>query len=293
MDALQAAFGLSEVIDENMANAARMHAVENGEDLSEYSMIAFGGAAPLHGARLCEKLGISTCLVPLGAGVGSAIGFLKAPFSFEAVRSDYQRMSSLDTGHIRSLVKSLAEEAGKHVSPAAGKHTEILECKAFMRYVGQGWEIPVYLDTGAGLDNIGNWTVQYLVSEFESAYRALFSRTVADLDIEIASWAVRKSLAVPAPDRLKPADATDKIEMTRTREMFSSAKREFVSGGLCHRDDISAGQSASGPCAIIESETTTIVPDGCWCDVQADGSLKITLSDAHSSTPTSHGENNT
>ncbi|WP_370269268.1 hydantoinase/oxoprolinase family protein, partial [Nioella sp.] len=87
MDATEAAWGLAEVVDENMANAARVHAVENGEDLSTYTMIAFGGAAPLHAARLCEKLGIARCLVPVGAGVGSAIGFLRAPFCFEANRS--------------------------------------------------------------------------------------------------------------------------------------------------------------------------------------------------------------
>jgi len=87
MDQQTAAFGLGEVVDENMANAARVHAVENGEDLAEYTMIAFGGAAPLHAARLCEKLGINRLLVPPGAGVGSAIGFLRAPFSFEANRS--------------------------------------------------------------------------------------------------------------------------------------------------------------------------------------------------------------
>ena len=80
MDAQTAAFGLAEVVDENMANAARVHAVENGEDLSEYTMIAFGGAAPLHAGRLCEKLGVDRLLVPTGAGVGSAIGFLRAPF---------------------------------------------------------------------------------------------------------------------------------------------------------------------------------------------------------------------
>ncbi len=87
MDSQTSAYGLCEVVDENMANAARVHAVENGEDLAEYTMIAFGGAAPLHAGRLCEKLGVDRLLIPPGAGVGSAIGFLRAPFSFEATRS--------------------------------------------------------------------------------------------------------------------------------------------------------------------------------------------------------------
>ena len=93
---VEAAFGVAEVVDENMANAARVHAVENGEDLSEYTMIAFGGAAPLHAGRLCEKLGCGSLLVPPGAGVGSAIGFLRAPFSFEANRSVYMKLSDFD-----------------------------------------------------------------------------------------------------------------------------------------------------------------------------------------------------
>ncbi len=104
MKATEAAFGVAEVVDENMANAARVHAVENGEDLSEFTMIAFGGAAPLHAARLCEKLGVDRMLVPPGAGVGSAIGFLRAPFSFEANRSVYMKLSDFDRSKIVELL---------------------------------------------------------------------------------------------------------------------------------------------------------------------------------------------
>ena len=111
MDTQTAAFGLAEVVDENMANAARVHAVENGEDLSEYTMIAFGGAAPLHAGRLCEKLGVDRMLVPPGAGVGSAIGFLRAPFSFEANRSVYMKLSDFAPEKIALLLTELQEEA--------------------------------------------------------------------------------------------------------------------------------------------------------------------------------------
>ena len=104
MEAVEAAWGVAEMVDENMANAARVHAVENGEDLSEYTMIAFGGAAPLHAARLCEKLGIRRCLIPKGAGVGSAIGFLRAPFSFEANNSVFMQLSSFDPVRVKQLL---------------------------------------------------------------------------------------------------------------------------------------------------------------------------------------------
>jgi N-methylhydantoinase A len=133
MDRTEAAWGLAEVVDENMANAARVHAVENGEDLSEYTMIAFGGAAPLHAARLCEKLGIDRCLVPVGAGVGSAIGFLRAPFSFEANRSVFMKISQFDAGAVQALfaelhgtgsplLRALLRRAGRHPERTQGLH---------------------------------------------------------------------------------------------------------------------------------------------------------------------------
>ncbi|MBT8473504.1 MAG: hydantoinase/oxoprolinase family protein, partial [Marinicaulis sp.] len=114
-----AAHGLIEVVDENMANAARVHAVENGEDLSEYTMIAFGGAAPLHAGRLCEKLGLSRFIVPPGAGVGSAIGFLRAPFSFEATRSVYTQISEFDADAVHDLLQILRHEATGFVETCA------------------------------------------------------------------------------------------------------------------------------------------------------------------------------
>ena len=146
MDATDSAWGLAEVVDENMANAARVHAVENGEDLSTYTMIAFGGAAPLHAARLCEKLGIARCLIPPGAGVGSAIGFLRAPFSFEANRSVFMAMDAFDPATVRALFAEMRAEATAFVRSCDADAPIACDTKVFMRYRGQGWEIPVPLD---------------------------------------------------------------------------------------------------------------------------------------------------
>ncbi|MGB0969001.1 MAG: hydantoinase/oxoprolinase family protein, partial [Halocynthiibacter sp.] len=139
---LEAAFGIAEVVDENMANAARVHAVENGKNISDNVMIAFGGAAPLHAARLCEKLGIDRCLIPPGAGVGSAIGFLKAPFGYEALASRLIRLSGFDPDAVNAMLSDLCETAESFVR--TGSDGEIRrEITGFMRYQGQGWEIPV------------------------------------------------------------------------------------------------------------------------------------------------------
>ena len=186
MDAQTAAFGLAEVVDENMANAARVHAVENGEDLAGYTMIAFGGAAPLHAGRLCEKLGVDRLLVPLGAGVGSAIGFLRAPFSFEANRSVYMTLAGFDAGIIKTLLTDLQTEATGFVRTCDATADILSEFKVYMRYSGQGWEIPIVLTQAQAMAPDAA-TFQRL---FEDDYTKLFGRTVVGMDIEITVWAV-------------------------------------------------------------------------------------------------------
>ena len=141
MDSNESAWGISEVVDENMANAARIHAVENGQDLNEYTMIAFGGAAPLHASRLCEKIGITRCMIPKGAGVGSAIGFLKAPFSFEASRSIFMRLPEFNGDLAKKIFTDMEDETSRFVR-SCDEHAELnSDFKVYMRYSGQGWEL--------------------------------------------------------------------------------------------------------------------------------------------------------
>lgn len=213
MDAETAAFGLAEVVDENMANAARVHAVENGEDLSEYTMIAFGGAAPLHAGRLCEKLGVARLLVPTGAGVGSAIGFLRAPFSFEANRSVYMRLSHFDGDVIKSLLSDLQSEATGFVRTCDATSDIISEFKVYMRYAGQGWEIPVAL-TEAQAMNPDAATFQRL---FEEDYTKLFGRTVTGMDIEITVWSVNATTPPEKVARVVEATAGEAAKAVSNR----------------------------------------------------------------------------
>ncbi|MCY3767818.1 MAG: hydantoinase/oxoprolinase family protein [Gammaproteobacteria bacterium] len=273
MPVLDCAFGICEVIDENMANAARMHAVENGEDLGEYTMIAFGGGAPLHAARLCEKLGIHQLLVPPKAGVGSAIGFLKAPFSFEAVRSDYQLMSTLDVGHIRDLVTALCRDVEPFVHRETHEEKTSYQCRAFMRYVGQGWEIPVQLD----LDQLAVWDRKYLTEGFEQSYRALFARTVGGLDIEITNWSVKISSMTAQTTNMMPVPDDENIfPPARFRRVFDHHSKSFVETATYARNRFHPDAPVCGPAIVIENETTTVVPHDFSVTREPDGSLLVT-----------------
>src|SRR5262249_28164857 len=145
LSATLAGYGVAEIVDENMANAARVHSVERGKVIADHTLIAFGGAAPLHAARLAEKLGIARIIVPPNAGVGSAIGFLRAPIAFEVVRSCYMRLSAFEPATANAIIAEMSAEALEVVRAGSGSAPLVESRSAFMRYVGQGHEIVVPL----------------------------------------------------------------------------------------------------------------------------------------------------
>jgi N-methylhydantoinase A len=276
MGAEEAAWGLAEVVDENMTNAARVHAVENGEDLGRYTMIAFGGAAPLHAARLCEKLGIARCLVPEGAGVGSAIGFLRAPFSFEANRSVFMRMSGFDVAIARRLFVEMEEEATRFVrscdatSPIAADH------RVYMRYAGQGWEIPVPLTP----EEARAADPAVILARFEADYATLFGRTVEGMEAEITVWSVNaRTPTAPVIPVADPAAAAAP-EPIAERRLFDAGAGRAASAAVYSRDTFFPGAEVAGPALITEDETTIVLPASRSARRLADGCIDITVKGA-------------
>ncbi|WP_299958145.1 hydantoinase/oxoprolinase family protein [uncultured Roseobacter sp.] len=271
MDAPTAAFGLAEVVDENMANAARVHAVENGEDLSEYTMIAFGGAAPLHAGRLCEKLGVDRLLVPPGAGVGSAIGFLRAPFSFEANRSVYMKLSDFDAAKIKGLLSDLKAESEGFVRSCDAQSDILCEFKVYMRYTGQGWEIPIVLSAAQAMAP----DAETFKTLFEQDYTKLFGRTVAGLDIEITVWSVNATTPPDPVLREETTSGTLQAPVDAERQMFDPAQAAFLTTSVVQRAAMTVGAEVAGPAAITEDETTIIVPESRRAIRQPDGCIDV------------------
>ncbi len=169
-----AAIGVGEMVAEQMANAARVHAVERGRDLGGGAMVAFGGAAPLHACRLANRLGIDTIVVPPGAGVGSAIGFLRAPVSYEVVRTAHQRLDRFDHQKVNDVIEELRAEAERVVSTASNNADSIETLHASMRYRGQGHEI----DVRVPIDRFGPDDHQTLLRAFDETYRRLYTRVI-------------------------------------------------------------------------------------------------------------------
>ena len=283
LDTDEAAAGVAEVVDENMANAARVHAVENGKDVAKYTMIAFGGGAPLHAGRLCDKLDVEELLVPPGASVGSAIGFLRAPFAYEALRSQHESADAFNAEAVNRLLSDMAYEATSFVTGALATSDDagdppVLETErwAFMRYAGQGWEIPVRLD-GGPFDHLGG---ELLANRFEKAYEEFFGRAIAGLAIEAIGWSVRVATRRPTVERVARLEAIREVAIQRTRAIHDAGTDTVVEAAVVERDALSPGDRVAGPAVIVEPQTTTWVSSNRQMVVQADGCLLIIRSDA-------------
>ena len=271
MDARTAAFGVCEVVDENMANAGRVHAVESGKDIADYTMITFGGGGPLHAARLCEKMGVSRFLVPAGAGVGSAIGFLRAPFGYEAVRSSFVRLSEFDSVRINALIDDMKTESIGFLRQGMPEGEPEMECTAFMRYVGQGWEIPVSVPFKA----FSNSDTAEFKSSFEAAYTTFFGRPIEGPDIEIVSWSVKASSPLPPVALSTQIKASHRASQVAQRQVFDVAAGGLVEAGIYQREELQSGASIDGPAIIAERETSTFVSSSFVATVQPDGCLLV------------------
>ena len=251
-----AALGVSEIVDENMANAARVHAIESGKDARGRTLVAFGGAAPLHAARMAEKLGLDRVVVPSYAGVGSAVGFLRAPIAYELVRSALQRLDQFDAQAANVLFAAMRAEAEPIVRRGAGDQPLTETRSAFMRYRGQGHEIAVQLPTRAYRDD----DAPLLHAAFEDAYRRLYSRIIPGVEVEVLSWVMLLSAPRPADsETVAPTPEPYAPEPQGSRPVFDAEAGEFVNVAIHERGKLRPGALIPGPAVIVEAETSTVV----------------------------------
>ncbi|MUZ64990.1 hydantoinase/oxoprolinase family protein [Agrobacterium vitis] len=272
LDADAAAYGTCEMVDENMANAGRVHTVENGKDISDFTMITFGGAGPLHAARLCEKMGISTFLVPPGAGVGSAIGFLRAPFGYESVRSAVFNLQRFNAAEANKLVAAMTDEALSFVEGGIEGVQPVIERTVFMRYAGQGWDIPVAL----AFEQFDGSSAAAIIELFELEYARFFGRAIEGLEIEIVSWSVKASSPLPDVASVVPVATGAVVTPGSRRKLFDAASHAFLDAGIHDRTNLLPGNVVNGPAVIVERETSTVLTSSFKATVQTDGCLIVT-----------------
>ena len=250
-----AALAISEIVDETMSNAARVHTVEQGHETSNRTLIGFGGAAPLHISRVAEKLRVKKIIIPTNASVGSAVGFLRAPVGYEVVKSLRMLLNKFNFEKVNNLLNSMRSEAQKIIQNNSEKTEFIEERFAFMRYAGQGHEIKVPIDNKV----LSNEDAKTIKNSFEANYEKLYSRTLPNADIEILTWSLSLSIMGKNITEYLELDSYKKIKENSLIDYYDYESGEQIKIPNYERTKLNPGDLIQGQCVITEAQTTIVV----------------------------------
>ena len=265
----ETAAGIYELVNQNMAAASRMHAVEMGEDLRGVTMLAFGGAGPIHACGVAELLESPRVVFPVNASVLSAFGTLVTPVRIDLARSMVRQLNDVSTNERDTLLNELRQE-GKRVLSAAGVPADHIKFRYGIdaRYVGQGNEITIWVGEG------NQWSVskEEIVRQFEINYRSIYGLTIPDVEVEVVTWRLS---AFTDAQVVEPSAVLSTVE----GKPFGSRKVRFSRATpaqdtpVYRRADLGVGQKINGPLIVEERETTTVIRPTWTMEVAADGSL--------------------
>ncbi len=274
----EVAWGVHQVVNEAMASAAKVHAVERGRDPRAYALIAFGGAGPIHAYRVAELLGITTIVVPPGAGVASAFGLLCAPFSFDFVRSYREELVRVDWDRVNELHREMEEEGwGILTHSGVGPGEMRFERRCELRYSGQSHQLDVPVRSG----RLGPEHVADLWGDFQEAYRRNYGRSLDDIGLEVIGWRLLASGPAPSPEiRALGARATLRSTGARKgyRQAFFPEYGAYRETPVFDRHLLPLGVEVAGPAIFEEEECTTVVGPGAVVSVDDIGNLVVEVS---------------
>ena len=261
VDLERAVAGINQVVNENMATAARVYASEQGVNLRRCVMMAFGGAGPVHAFDVAQLLGISKVICPLGAGVFSSVGLLVAPKSLDFVQSYITRVDSLDRDYLQSMYQGMESHA-QQVLVAAGADPQTISMvhSADMRYLGQGHEINVPLSR----EDLDSRDPKRLEEAFNAVYEQLFHRRLNHVPVEAITWRFNASEQVsPQKLRFRSGQAGDFPNgLKGERPVFIHQKKSYTQVPVYDRSSLQPGRSLQGPAIVEERESTVVVGPG-------------------------------
>ncbi len=273
MNADETAAGIHEVVDQNMAAAARMHAIEMGVDLRGVTLIAFGGAGPVHACGVADLLESPRVVFPVNASVLSAFGTLVSPVRIDLARSMVRRLDLLDVAEREALFDGLRAE-GRRVLTAAGVADEAVRFRYGVdaRYAGQGNELTIWLGEGAA------WPVtdKVLLARFTEEYERVYGMSIPDVPIEVVTWRLSALTSAPEIEPMVVLGAPGAGAPHHHRLVRFTRRSEPVVVPVYRRTELGPGARFAGPAIVEERETTAVIRPGWAVEVASDGSLIAT-----------------
>ncbi len=254
LGSIEAAWGIHQMANEAMASAARMHAIERGQEISQFPMFAFGGAGPVHAYGVAHILKVPRIIYPFGAGVMSAVGFLTAPLSFDFVRSDPGGLENMNWDSVNDHLAEMERQGILALGDTVDPPDVRFERWADMRYRKQGSDIRVQIPAGI----LGPDSVHGIAEAFAKTYEGLFGHVVPDTPVDVMSWRV----AAIGP---KPSVTLPRAEMTAAdpvkgyRDIYLPHMGGFAQVPVLDRYKIGSGQTFEGPAIVEERESTVVI----------------------------------
>ena len=272
---LETAFGVHDVVNENMASAARVHITERGREPRGYALLATGGAGPVHAYHVARKLNLRKLICPPAAGVGSTIGLLMAPARIDRVASMVRRLDGLDWQAFEALYQRLEADATGVLAETGADLTALnVRRLADMRYVGQGSEIVVALPAGRFDPESG----PAITAAFETLYRQLFSRTPPDVAIQVVNLRVSVSAPMEGSGVAFANRAGAEGDVFKgNRPVYFAEAGGMLEAAVYNRYLVPAGMVVEGPAVFEENESTLVVGAGALCQALPDGSIVVSL----------------
>ena len=252
----EVALGIYRIVNENMANAARVHILEKGLDPRHYAMIAFGGAGPVHAFQVARLVGSPKMLVPVGAGVASALGFLVSPVASEEITSYVARLDRVDWAHINRFLSEMAQKGFNFLSRANVPHSEASVTRiAEMRYVGQGHEISVTMPDG----ELSAKSIAEIERRFKAEYELRYQRSIENVAMEAVTWRVVVSGQSPEIEPSQSVQSIGSEYFKGNRAVWFPNQKTAIDTPVYDRYALPVGQKFDGPAIIEEMESTTVV----------------------------------
>jgi N-methylhydantoinase A len=270
-----AALGVYEVVNENMANASRVQAVERGHDPSGHVLVAFGGAGPVHAWGVAQKLGVRTIVVPPSPGVGSAFGLLLAPRALQLARTYIGTLDSLDWKRVQQAFDEMVQEAVEALLQAGVPRSAARFTRsADMRYLGQRKEITVEVPG----ERFDGRRAPVLREAFESRYESIYHRRHDGHPVEVLCWRLeaRGPQTMELPSREKRGNGA-KARPRASRPMLFAGWTRYRDCPVYSRYELASGTRLRGPSVVEEDESSTVVGPGGAASVDGYGNLIISV----------------
>ncbi|HVB64438.1 MAG TPA: hydantoinase/oxoprolinase family protein [Nitrolancea sp.] len=277
------AWGIHDIVNENMASAARVHIADRGRDPRGFALVAIGGAGPVHAYRVAKKLRLARVLCPLGAGVASTIGLLIAPPRTDLVHAYVCPLDALDWERLNQIYTDMRDEATALLSQLGVEPDKIqFQPMADLRYVGQGFEVVTPLPAGPYARD----SLTAFAAAFDSAYRTLYGRTVPGLEIEGLNWRLRASVPSSGAEHVAEAlrgraSTPEGNALVGKRPVYFPENGGFTLTPVYDRYRLSPGDRFAGPAIVEERESTVVVGPAATFHIDPYQTLIIELEEGH------------